>query len=171
MMKVSNMAQGTQPNHHVTDSANYTKTATTYNKTLGERKKDNSNVEKAKKVAIAVALAAASKNPIVKAGKAIVTATKVAEAANKAKKAADVAKETKTPPAPPSGKTPDLKNPPKVPMGKDKVEKAQYVPERQDRAAVNQNPQPAKKPVTPNGTGTKRGTFSGDVSRYNWTGK
>lgn len=157
------MAQGTQPNHHVTNSANYTRTATTYSKTLGERKKDNSNVEKAKKVVAAVALAAASKNPIVKAGKAIVTATKAAEAANKAK-------DIKTPPAPPSGKTPDLKNPPKVPMGKDKVEKAPHVSERQDRAASNQNPQPAKKPVTPNGTGTKRGSFSGDIARYNWKG-
>lgn len=78
------MAQGSQPNHHVTDSKNYTRTSTTYSKTVGERKKDQSTADKAKKVAAAVVVAAASKNPIVKAGKAIVTATKTASKANKA---------------------------------------------------------------------------------------
>ena len=64
------MAQGSQPNHHVTNSANYTKST--------------SNADKLKKAAIIAATVVAAKNPVLRAGKAIVTATKTAEAARKA---------------------------------------------------------------------------------------
>jgi hypothetical protein len=71
------------------------------------------------------------------------------------------------PPKPPTGKPIDLKNPPKVPMKQEP--KQPHKSERHDTEPQNQNPKTPKKdkPMVLPG----RGKFSGDIARYNWTGK
>jgi hypothetical protein len=68
------------------------------------------------------------------------------------------------PPKPPAGKPIDLKNPPKVPMGKEEP-KPPHVPEVKAPAPKTQNP-PFKPMVLPG-----RGKFTGNLAPYNWTGK
>ena len=65
-------------------------------------------------------------------------------------------------------KPPTTANPPKPPTGS-APKKVDRVPERRDTAAVNKNPETPKKdkPMVLPG----RGKFTGDLGRYNWSGK
>ena len=63
----------------------------------------------------------------------------------------------------------NMETPPKPPTSSSIPKKEPHVSETRPRPR-NENLNPPKKPVTPNGTGTKRGSFSGDLGRYNWKG-
>ena len=98
---------------------------------------------------------------VAKVATTAVKATKVVKAA-RAAKAAKASKNSL------SFKPPTVKNPPKPPTGS-APKKQPHVSERRDTASVNQNPKTPKKdkPMVLPG----RGKFTGDIARYNWTGK
>jgi hypothetical protein len=86
-----------------------------------------------------------------------------------AKNVNPIYREMNIPPAPPGGK-PFNPTPPAPPTSGSIAKKPPHVPEKRDGAIENQNPKTPKKPTTPNGIGTKRGQFSGNLAPYNWTG-
>jgi hypothetical protein len=85
-----------------------------------------------------------------------------------AKQVAPVYRNMEVPKAPPGSKPFNPNTPPKVPTSTPK--KQPNVAERRDGAIGNQNP-PVVKTSTPKKNPTKnKGSFSGDMARYNWTG-